>query len=38
MTFDTSDVRCWFPRFTPEAQKANQPGDPTVPVGFHQGS
>jgi aryl-alcohol dehydrogenase-like predicted oxidoreductase len=24
MTFDTSDVRSWFPRFTPEARKANQ--------------
>jgi aryl-alcohol dehydrogenase-like predicted oxidoreductase len=25
MTFDTSDVRSWFPRFTPDARKANQP-------------
>jgi aryl-alcohol dehydrogenase-like predicted oxidoreductase len=25
MTFATSDVRSWFPRFTPEARKANQP-------------
>ena len=25
MTFDASDVRSWFPRFTPEARKANQP-------------
>ncbi len=25
MAFDTSDVRSWFPRFTPEARKANQP-------------
>lgn len=25
MTFTTSDVRSWFPRFTPEARKANQP-------------
>jgi aryl-alcohol dehydrogenase-like predicted oxidoreductase len=25
MTFATSDVRSWFPRFTPEAIKANQP-------------
>ena len=24
MVFDTSDVRSWFPRFTPEARKANQ--------------
>ena len=24
-TFDTSDVRSWFPRFTPDARKANQP-------------
>jgi len=24
-TFDKSDVRSWFPRFTPEAMKANQP-------------
>jgi len=24
MTFDTSDVRSWFPRFTPEARTANQ--------------
>ena len=24
MTFDISDVRSWFPRFTPEARKANQ--------------
>ncbi len=24
MAFDTSDVRSWFPRFTPEARKANQ--------------
>ncbi len=25
MTFDGSDVRSWFPRFTPDARKANQP-------------
>jgi aryl-alcohol dehydrogenase-like predicted oxidoreductase len=25
MAFDTTDVRSWFPRFTPEARKANQP-------------
>ena len=25
MTFAASDVRSWFPRFTPEARKANQP-------------
>ena len=25
MTFHTSDVRSWFPRFTPDARKANQP-------------
>ena len=25
MTFGTSDVRSWFPRFTPEARNANQP-------------
>lgn len=25
MAFDTSDVRSWFPRFTPDARKANQP-------------
>jgi len=25
MTFDPSDVRSWFPRFTPDARKANQP-------------
>jgi aryl-alcohol dehydrogenase-like predicted oxidoreductase len=25
MTFATSDVRSWFPRFTPEVRKANQP-------------
>src|SRR5271163_3128777 len=25
MAFDNSDVRSWFPRFTPEARKANQP-------------
>jgi aryl-alcohol dehydrogenase-like predicted oxidoreductase len=25
MAFETSDVRSWFPRFTPEARKANQP-------------
>jgi aryl-alcohol dehydrogenase-like predicted oxidoreductase len=25
MAFDASDVRSWFPRFTPEARKANQP-------------
>ena len=25
MTFDASDVRSWFPRFTPEARQANQP-------------
>jgi aryl-alcohol dehydrogenase-like predicted oxidoreductase len=25
MTFDPSDVRSWFPRFTPEARKANLP-------------
>src|SRR5205823_6678520 len=24
-TFDTSDVRSWFPRFTPDARTANQP-------------
>jgi aryl-alcohol dehydrogenase-like predicted oxidoreductase len=24
MAFDPSDVRSWFPRFTPEARKANQ--------------
>jgi aryl-alcohol dehydrogenase-like predicted oxidoreductase len=24
-TFDKADVRSWFPRFTPEAMKANQP-------------
>ena len=24
-TFDKSDVRSWFPRFTPDAMKANQP-------------
>ena len=24
-TFEDSDVRSWFPRFTPEAMKANQP-------------
>lgn len=24
-TFDKGDVRSWFPRFTPEAMKANQP-------------
>ncbi len=24
-TFDPADVRSWFPRFTPEARKANQP-------------
>jgi aryl-alcohol dehydrogenase-like predicted oxidoreductase len=25
MAFDTSDVRSWFPRFTPDARRANQP-------------
>jgi len=25
MAFDASDVRSWFPRFTPEARAANQP-------------
>jgi aryl-alcohol dehydrogenase-like predicted oxidoreductase len=25
MTFDNSDVRSWFPRFTPDARRANQP-------------
>ena len=25
MAFDTTDVRSWFPRFTPDARKANQP-------------
>ena len=25
MTFASSDVRSWFPRFTPDARKANQP-------------
>jgi aryl-alcohol dehydrogenase-like predicted oxidoreductase len=25
MVFDAADVRSWFPRFTPEARKANQP-------------
>ena len=25
MAFDTADVRSWFPRFTPDARKANQP-------------
>jgi aryl-alcohol dehydrogenase-like predicted oxidoreductase len=25
MAFDTSNVRSWFPRFTPDARKANQP-------------
>ena len=25
MAFDNSDVRSWFPRFTPDARKANQP-------------
>jgi aryl-alcohol dehydrogenase-like predicted oxidoreductase len=25
MSFDASDVRSWFPRFTPDARKANQP-------------
>ena len=25
MAFASSDVRSWFPRFTPEAMKANQP-------------
>ncbi len=25
MTFEASDVRSWFPRFTPDARKANQP-------------
>ncbi len=25
MSFDTSDVRSWFPRFTSESRKANQP-------------
>jgi aryl-alcohol dehydrogenase-like predicted oxidoreductase len=25
MSFDTSDVRSWFPRFTADARKANQP-------------
>ena len=25
MAFDTSDVRSWFPRFTPDARKANHP-------------
>src|ERR1700733_1132320 len=25
MAFDAADVRSWFPRFTPEARKANQP-------------
>ncbi len=25
MAFDAGDVRSWFPRFTPEARKANQP-------------
>jgi aryl-alcohol dehydrogenase-like predicted oxidoreductase len=25
MAFDSSDVRSWFPRFTAEARKANQP-------------
>jgi aryl-alcohol dehydrogenase-like predicted oxidoreductase len=25
MAFETSDVRSWFPRFTPDARKANQP-------------
>jgi aryl-alcohol dehydrogenase-like predicted oxidoreductase len=25
MVFDASDVRAWFPRFTPDARKANQP-------------
>ncbi|MBV8358050.1 MAG: aldo/keto reductase [Deltaproteobacteria bacterium] len=25
ITFDAADVRSWFPRFTPEARKANQP-------------
>src|SRR5437867_1237838 len=24
-SFDTADVRSWFPRFTPDARKANQP-------------
>jgi aryl-alcohol dehydrogenase-like predicted oxidoreductase len=24
-TFESSDVRSWFPRFTPEAREANQP-------------
>jgi len=24
MAFDTSDVRSWFPRFTPDARKVNQ--------------
>jgi aryl-alcohol dehydrogenase-like predicted oxidoreductase len=24
MAFDTSDVRSWFPRFTPDARRANQ--------------
>src|SRR5216684_1817187 len=25
MVFDSADVRSWFPRFTPDARKANQP-------------
>jgi aryl-alcohol dehydrogenase-like predicted oxidoreductase len=25
MTFPASDVRSWFPRFTPEARRANKP-------------
>lgn len=25
MAFDTSDVRSWFPRFTPDAREPNQP-------------
>src|SRR5713226_4133102 len=25
MSFDATDVRSWFPRFTPDARKANQP-------------
>jgi aryl-alcohol dehydrogenase-like predicted oxidoreductase len=25
MAFDTADVRSWFPRFTPDARRANQP-------------
>src|SRR5579863_203803 len=25
MTFEASDIRSWFPRFTPDARRANQP-------------